>query len=140
MHISLLLNILTTPYLADGTPNSHFIDREDGHVDLLEYCLTYLSFIERDLTSDVEVNDPEDSFLEYATFQWSVHAKANRGQDEISRTRNFISQSSRKYGIHSMVSLLGERVRSESTSDPAKYAFWFVLRRIVQPSLRRPKL
>lgn len=66
---------LTTPYLADGTPNLHFINPEVGHVDLLESCLTYMSFIERDLTSDVEVNDPEDSFLQYATFHWSVHAK-----------------------------------------------------------------
>jgi hypothetical protein len=72
---------LTKPRLTDGTENSHFIDREEGHVDLLESCLTYLIFLEQDTPSDASANQPEEAFLQYATFQWPFHAK--RAQSKV---------------------------------------------------------
>ena len=66
---------LTKSHLAEDTANPHFIDRDDGHVNLLESCLTYLAFLEQDNPSDATANRPENTFLQYATRQWSFHAK-----------------------------------------------------------------
>lgn len=62
---------LTSPSLTDRTKNTHFIDTDEGHADLLQSCLTYLSFQREDQHHKAK----QDTFLQYATFQWALHAK-----------------------------------------------------------------
>jgi Ankyrin repeats (3 copies)/Zinc finger, ZZ type/Ankyrin repeats (many copies) len=68
---------------SDQIPATWYIDVEEGHVLLLESCLTYLSYHRPCDQSDLE-NDTEhikiqpqdnDPLREYAAFNWFYHAK-----------------------------------------------------------------
>jgi len=96
-----VIEYLTTPHLGDGTPNLHFIDPEDGHVDLLESCLTYLSFIERDVPGDPGGNEPQDSFLQYGTFHWSFHAKQSENKTKSRELVPTLFKSENHFANHS---------------------------------------
>ena len=131
---------LTSRTLPDRSTNCYYIDEDEGHEELLNCCLTYLSFHPSNI-----VGEGETLFRSYAIFHWPLHAKRAEGDlGSFERITSFLSDTERptfrrwqdEWEARFDPNL---RVNLPNTHSGLYYAALFSLPRVVEELLKAPE-